>query len=188
MKMILIMDNHGQYVHRIWRTLKYLNVEAKIIPNTTLLEEIKAMKPKGIIFSGGPSIERTGNCTNILKHYEEFNIPILGICLGHQLIAKYFGGKVGHGEKAEYSLVEVEIIREDDIFKGLPKKLKVWESHMDEVKEIPKNFDLLAKSKSCPIEAIKHKNLPIYGIQFHPEVTHTQEGSKIYKNFIESKS
>jgi len=183
--MIIIMDNGGQYVHRIWRTLRYLGVEAKIIPNTTPLEEIKAMKPKGIIFSGGPDIEKTGNCSAILEHYEEFNVPILGICLGHQLIAKHFGGKVGRGEKAEYSLVEVEILKENDIFRGLPKRLKVWESHMDEVKELPEGFKLLARSETCPIEAMKHESLPIYGVQFHPEVFHTERGPDIYRNFAE---
>lgn len=183
--MILIMDNHGQYVHRIWRTLRYLGIEAKIIPNTTPLEEIKAMKPKGIIFSGGPDLERTGNCKAILENYEDFNVPILGICLGHQLIAKHFGGKVGRGEKAEYSLVEIEILEENEIFKGLPKRLKVWESHMDEVKELPKEFELLAKSEFCPVEAMKHRELPIYGVQFHPEVAHTERGSDIYRNFAQ---
>ena len=183
--MIIIMDNYGQYVHRIWRTLRYLGVEAKIIPNTTPLEEIKAMKPNGIIFSGGPDIERTGNCEAILERYDEFNVPILGICLGHQLIARHFGGKVGRGEKAEYSLVEVEILEEDDIFKGLPKRLKVWESHMDEVKSLPGSFELLARSDFCPIEAMRHRELPIYGVQFHPEVAHTERGSEIYKNFAE---
>ncbi len=183
--MILIMDNGGQYVHRIWRTLRYLGVEARIVPNTTPLEEIKAMGPKGIIFSGGPDIERTGNCGGaILEHYDEFNVPILGICLGHQLIAKHFGGRVGRGEKAEYSLVEVEVIDEDDLFAGLPGKLRVWESHMDEVKELPPGFKLLARSETCPVEAMKHEELPIYGgVQFHPEVSHTEHGSEIYRNF-----
>ncbi|AMQ18212.1 GMP synthase subunit A [Thermococcus peptonophilus] len=183
--MIVIMDNGGQYVHRIWRTLRYLGVEAKIIPNTTPLEEIKTMKPKGIIFSGGPDISRTGNCSAILEHYDEFNVPILGICLGHQLIAKHFGGKVGRGEKAEYSLVEIEILDEDDLFKGLPRKLRVWESHMDEVKELPPGFKLLAKSETCPVEAMKHERLPIYGVQFHPEVAHTEHGAEVYRNFAE---
>ncbi|WP_457753015.1 GMP synthase subunit A [Thermococcus sp.] len=183
--MIIIMDNHGQYVHRIWRTLRYLDVEAKIIPNTTPLEDIKAMKSKGIIFSGGPSLERIGNCEAILENYEDFNVPILGICLGHQLIAKYFGGKVGRGKKAEYSLVEVEILEENDIFKGLPRRLNVWESHMDEVKELPRDFELLARSEFCEVEAMKHKKLPIYGVQFHPEVAHTEKGSEIYRNFAE---
>jgi len=182
--MILILDNGGQYVHRIWRTLRYLGVEAKIIPNTTPLEEIKAMEPKGIIFSGGPDIEKTGNCSAILGHYDEFSVPILGICLGHQLIARHFGGKVGRGEKAEYSLVEIEIVDEDDLFVGFPGRLKVWESHMDEVKELPPGFKLLARSETCPVEAMKHEKLPIYGVQFHPEVAHTERGAEVYENFV----
>jgi len=181
--MIVIMDNHGQYVHRIWRTLRYLGVDSKVIPNTTPLEEVKALRPKGIIFSGGPDIERTGNCGAILERYDEFNVPILGICLGHQLIAKHFGGKVGRGERAEYSLVEIEIIEKDEIFKGLPERLRVWESHMDEVRELPAGFRLLARSETCPVEAMKHERLPIYGVQFHPEVAHTEKGSEIYRNF-----
>ncbi|MEM4541509.1 MAG: GMP synthase subunit A [Archaeoglobaceae archaeon] len=182
--MILIMENYGQYTHRIWRTLREIGAKAEIIANTTAIEEIKAKKPSGIIFSGGPTLERAGNCWKILERYNEFEIPILGICLGHQLIAKYFGGVVDRGNKAEYSLVEVEIIEENEIFKGLPKRLRVWASHMDEVKKLPESFELLARSEFCEVEAMRHKSLPIYGIQFHPEVAHTEKGKEIYRNFV----
>ncbi|MCS7118915.1 MAG: GMP synthase subunit A [Archaeoglobaceae archaeon] len=182
--MILIMENYGQYTHRIWRTLRELGVKAEIIANTTPIEDIRAKNPFGIIFSGGPTLERVGNCWKILERYEEFQIPILGICLGHQLIAKHFGGVVDRGDKGEYSLVEVEILEENEIFKGLPKKLKVWASHMDEVKKLPENFELLARSEFCEVEAMKHRRLPVYGLQFHPEVTHTEKGKEIYRNFV----
>jgi len=182
--MIAIIDNLGQYTHRIWRTIRELGFKAEILDNKTSVEDIKARKPLGIVFSGGPSLENVGNCYEILKRYGEFEVPILGICLGHQLIAQYFGGVVGRGLKAEYSLVEIEILSEDDIFMNLPKKLKVWASHMDEVKELPAEFELLAKSDFCEIEAMKHKKLPIYGVQFHPEVAHTEKGREILENFV----
>ncbi|MEG9194522.1 MAG: GMP synthase subunit A [Candidatus Methanoglobus sp.] len=182
--MIAIIENYGQYTHRIWRTLKEIGVKAEIIENTTPVGEIKRRQFAGIIFSGGPSLERVGNCLEILERYEEFGIPLLGICLGHQLIAKYFGGEVGMGKKAEYSLIEVEILKENDLFVGIPRILRVWASHMDEVKSMPKDFELLARSEFCEIEAIKHRKLPIYGIQFHPEVAHTEKGKEIYRNFV----
>jgi GMP synthase (glutamine-hydrolysing) len=143
--MIAIIENYGQYTHRIWRTLKEIGVKAEIIENTTPVGEIKRRQFAGIIFSGGPSLERVGNCLEILERYEEFGIPLLGICLGHQLIAKYFGGEVGRGKKAEYSLIEVEILKENDLFVGIPRILRVWASHMDEVKSMPKDFELLAR-------------------------------------------
>ncbi len=182
--MIAIIENHGQYTHRIWRTLREIGVKAEIIENTTPVSEIKNRKPAGIIFSGGPSLERAGNCWEILERYGEFGVPLLGICLGHQLIAKFFGGEVGRGKRAEYSLIEVEILKEDEIFRALPGTLRVWASHMDEVKKMPRDFELLARSEFCEIEAIRHRELPIYGVQFHPEVAHTEKGKEIYRNFV----
>ncbi len=112
-------------------------------------------------------------------------LPLLGICYGHQMIAHTWGAKVAKGKSAEYGMGEVEIDKNDVIFKGIPKKLRVWVSHFDEVKELPKDFVKLAHSESCGIEAMMHKSMPVFGIQFHPEVWHSEHGEDIIRNFLE---
>ncbi|ACX72121.1 GMP synthase, small subunit [Methanocaldococcus vulcanius M7] len=179
--MIVILDNGGQYVHRIHRSLKYLGVPSKIIPNTTPLTEIESNEDiKGIILSGGPNIEKAKQCIDIALNAK---LPILGICLGHQIIALAYGGEIGRAEAEEYALTEIYVDEEDDLFKNVPKKFKAWASHKDEVKKIPKNFKILAHSDICKVEAMKHMSKSIYGVQFHPEVAHTEYGSEILKNF-----
>jgi GMP synthase (glutamine-hydrolysing) len=108
----------------------------------------------------------------------------LGICLGHQIIGRAFGGEVARGESGEYAAVEIDILEPDDLFKGLGRKLTVWESHRDEVSRLPEDFILLAKSEVCAVEAMKHKSKSIYGVQFHPEVHHTPDGFDILRNFV----
>ncbi|EHP85257.1 GMP synthase subunit A [Methanotorris formicicus] len=179
--MIVILNNGGQYVHRIYRSLKYIGVPSKIIPNTTPLEEIeKNEEIKGIILSGGPDIEKGKNCIDIALNAK---LPVLGICLGHQLIAKAYGGEVGRAEAEEYASTKVYVIEENDLFKNVPKEFNAWASHKDEVKKVPEDFEVLVYSDICEVEAMKHKKKPIYGVQFHPEVAHTEYGSEILKNF-----
>jgi GMP synthase (glutamine-hydrolysing) len=177
---ILVVNNHGQYNHRIHRALHYLKIPSELVSNELSLDEIKNKNPTGLILGGGPSIERVGNC---IEYIQEMDIPILGICLGHQLIAQAFGGEVATAESQSYAQIELEILEEDDIFQGLGPKMNVWASHQDEVKIMPENFDVLAQSSICDVEAMKHHNKPIYGIQFHPEVHHTENGSKVFENF-----
>ncbi|ENN96132.1 GMP synthase subunit A [Methanocaldococcus villosus KIN24-T80] len=181
--MIVIINNGGQYVHRIYRSLKYLNIPSKIIPNENLEEMFNEIENAyGVIFSGGPSLERAKNCIEVALKVDK---PILGICLGHQLIALAYGGEVGRAEKEEYALTEIYVDDEDDIFKNIPKKFNAWASHKDEVKKLPEDFVILAHSDICKVEAMKHKRKPIYGVQFHPEVAHTEYGDKILKNFYD---
>jgi len=179
--MILIIDNYGQYCHLIHRCLDSLNIENEIINNKNNLDTIINKSSDGIIFSGGPSLDKTGNCQTYL---EKIDIPFLGICLGHQLIARTFGGRIKEGIE-EYAITEIEITDTDDILIGLPRKIKVWSSHKDEVYKISPNLKSLARSDYCKYEAIKHIKRPIYGIQWHPEVYQTEGGITIFKNFIE---
>ncbi len=176
---IYVIYNFGQYNHLIQRTLRDIGVEAKLVENTTPVEKLK--DADGIILGGGPSLDRTGNCEVYVK---ELSVPILGICLGHQLLAKIFGGDVGKGRIGGYAEVEVRLVEKDEIFEGLPEKLKVWASHADEVKKLPECFKLLATSDICKIEAMRHKSKPIYGVQWHPEVYHTERGEDFYRNFV----
>lgn len=177
--MILIVNNGGQYVHRIHRSLRYLGVPSKIVPNTISPGDI-GEEVKGIIISGGPDLEGASGCIDIILNAE---VPILGICLGHQLICKAFGGVVGKAHKEEYAYTRIYVKEEDDLFRGIPREFTAWASHRDEVKVPPKDFKVLAYSDICEVEAMKHVSKPIYGVQFHPEVSHTEYGPEILKNF-----
>jgi GMP synthase (glutamine-hydrolysing) len=183
---ILVVDNGGQWTHREWRTLNYLDVDTKIIPNTTPFIEIINENVNGLILSGGaPRVAFYDNLGNIDEYLKKANFPILGICAGHQYMAKFYGGEIKPAVNPEYGKVELIILKEDDIiFQGVPKKSIVWESHNDEISKMPNVFELLAFSQSCMIQAIKHKEKTFYGVQFHPEVEHTEFGMEIFKNFI----
>jgi len=183
---IYVVDNGGQWTHREWRTLRDLDVETKIIPNTIKFKEIEKEKINGLVLSGGaPRIGLKGKLGNTDEILEKADFPIIGICAGHQYIARFYGGEAIPAKKAEYGKVELEIIKDDLFFKKVPKKSIVWESHNDEVSKIPEKFELLASSKDCIVQAMKHKNKPIYGLQFHPEVNNTEYGEQMFKNFTE---
>lgn len=185
MTKIFVIDNGGQWTHREWRTLKYLNIDTKIIPNTTKFDEIVKENIDGLVLSGGsPRIGLEGDLGNCAELLNKSEIPILGICAGHQFIARYYGGKVEPSKIPEFGKVELIIFENDPIFKNIIKKSIVWESHNDEITKIPNNFTNLAKSENCEIQIIKHKNKPVYGFQFHPEVEHTEYGIQFFKNFI----
>ena len=179
---VYVVDNGGQWTHRIWRVLREIGCETRTIPNTTSLSEIDA---DALILSGGaPRIAwespRLGNCTDYLN---DFHGPMLGICVGLQLMALHCGGKAGPSKVPEYGLARIRIIEEDDLFKGLPRDFLVWESHNDEVKEAP-GFKILATSENCSVQAVKHMKKPYYGVQFHPEVNNTEHGEEILRNFV----
>jgi GMP synthase (glutamine-hydrolysing) len=179
---ILVVNNYGQFCHLIHRTVRDLDMNTKIISNMTSVEDILSEEPDGLILSGGPTMERIGRCS---EYVQKIDLPILGICLGHQLIAKTFGGDFGTGKLGGYAAVEVEIIEEDDILKGIGPRISVWASHADEVTFMPEEFIQLARSDICEMEAIRHMTKPIYGIQWHPEVAHTEKGEELFMNFFE---
>lgn len=179
---VYVVDNGGQWTHRIWRVLREIGCDTKIIPNTTPIDEIDA---DALVLSGGaPRIAwespKLGNCTDYLN---EFRGPILGICIGLQLMALHCGGKAGPAKMPEYGLAKIRVVEEDNLFKGLPKEFLVWESHNDEVKEAP-GFKILAVSDNCGIQAARHMEKPYYGVQFHPEVNNTEHGEEILRNFV----
>ncbi|MGC9517755.1 MAG: GMP synthase subunit A [Methanomicrobiales archaeon] len=177
---ILVVNNHGQYNHRIYRSLHYLKIPSELISNSLSTKHIIEKDPLGIILGGGPSLERSGNCE---KYVKELDYPILGICLGHQIIAQSYGGEVKPAGIESYAKIEINIEDENDIFQGLGESMNVWASHKDEVSKLPPGFKKLASSSICEIEAMSHESKPIYGIQFHPEVHHTENGAKIFENF-----
>lgn len=184
---IYVVDNGGQWTHREWRTLRDLDVDTKIVPNTTPFKEIYAEGVDGLVLSGGaPRMGLQKELGNCREYLEKADFPILGICAGHQFIAQFFGGEAKPSKIPEFGKIELTLVKEDKaLFKGVPKKSIVWESHNDEVTALPKDFEVLGKSENCEIQAMHHKEKPFYGLQFHPEVEHTEYGELIFKNFIE---
>ncbi len=182
--MIVIIANRGQYNHRIYRTLKYLGAESKLVKNNLSPEDIRALDPSGIVVGGGPFIEESGNSKAVIKEFHR-EIPILGICLGHQLLSTVFGGEVRTAEAGVYADAEIVVDDEDRILRGLGPGFSAWVSHKDEVKTVPPEFKVLAHSETCSVEAMAHETLPLFGVQFHPEVEHTPRGPDLFKNFLE---
>ena len=191
--MILIIDNGSQYTHLIKRNCRELAYDAEMIYSKMDYGKVEEIMKSGIakiILSGGPSsvYEESPNLSSIIcekVRNGEIKTPLLGICYGHQMIAHMWKAKVGRGASAEYGMGGVAIEDEDVLFAGLPKKLRVWVSHFDEVKKLPKGFVKLAHSTICGVEAMRHKKQPIFGVQFHPEVWHTEHGEDILRNFLE---
>jgi len=183
---IFVIDNGGQWTHREWRSLKYLGVDTKIVSNKTPFKDISEEEIDGLVLSGGaPRIGLESKLGNCGEYLEKADFPIIGICAGHQFTARYYGGMVEPSKIPEFGKVELILIKEGDpLFKGVPKKSTVWESHNDEVTLLPKEFDLLGKSEDCEIQTMKHTNKILYGLQFHPEVEHTEYGVQIFKNFV----
>lgn len=181
---ISVLDNGGQWTHREWRVLKSLGVETEIVPNT--IESSKLDGLDGLVLSGGaPSIvdelDKLGNISAII---DDHDYPILGICAGAHFIALHFGGRVDPGSVPEYGKTEVFFHNNDSIFEGMGEKIIAWENHNDEIKELPADFVVSAYSRNCSVQAFYHREKPIFGVQFHPEVENTENGRIIFMNFI----
>lgn len=178
-----VVDNGGQWTHREWRVLKYCGVDTEIIPNTTKFEDLRC---DGLLLSGGaPRIASESiKLGEIGSYLDKAKFPILGMCVAHQFMVLHFGGKAGPAKIPEYGQAKMIIDQQDEIFEGVPEESQVWESHNDEVKVLPPVFVKLAHSKDCEFEAIKHREKPFYGFQFHPEVEQTEFGTKMIQNFV----
>jgi GMP synthase (glutamine-hydrolysing) len=175
---IYVVNNFGQFNHLILRMLRDLDIDSEMINNTMAPDEV-AGSCRGLILGGGPAIERAGNC----RDYLDLGLPVLGICLGLHVIATAFGGKVEPGRSGGYGAVEVNIIDNNEILSGYPEKIRVWASHADEVISLPPGFTRLAKSDICGNEALALPGKHIYGLQWHPEVSHSENGQLVYENF-----
>ena len=185
---ILVLDFGGQYCHLIARRIRENRVYSEIVPHDITPEEIsrinERLNVKGLILSGGPLSVYEKDSPKINPEILEMNLPILGLCYGHQLLAYMAGGTVKPAEKREYGITYVTIKRAVGVLQGLGQKEKVWMSHSDAVYTIPEEYEVLAYTENCPVAAFKHKNRPIYGLQWHPEVIHTENGMKMFRNFI----
>jgi len=179
-----VIDNGGQWTHREWRMLRYLGVDTQILPNDTPLNELRKMD--GLILSGGAArVGLTGELGNCAE-YLTLNIPILGICAGHQFMAGFYGGSAAPADAPEYGAAEIKLIGGGGlIFEDTPEIQQVWESHNDEVTVVPDGFRTTASSESCAIQAMENEAGNRFGLQFHPEVDHSEYGKKMFENFIE---
>ncbi len=179
---IIILDFGSQYNQLIARRIREHGVYSEVVPFNTSVEEIVAKNPAGIILSGGPSSVNAENAHLVEKELLEKNIPILGICYGMQLITHLLGGEVKKGEKGEYGKAKLQISQTNKFLQGISENSTVWMSHFDEVEKVPEGFSVNAKTDV--ISAISNEEKKIYAVQFHPEVSHTEEGAQMIENFI----
>jgi GMP synthase (glutamine-hydrolysing) len=185
---ILVLDFGGQYCHLIGRRIRENGVYSEIVPHDISPEEVKALNEKfnvkGLILSGGPSSVYEPNAPKLNPRILEVDLPILGLCYGHQLLAQLTNGKVEPATCKEYGIAQVAIDKPVGVLEGLSEKEKVWMSHGDTVIAPPPEFEALAHTENCPVAAFRHKQKPIYGLQWHPEVIHTENGMRMLRNFI----
>jgi GMP synthase (glutamine-hydrolysing) len=185
---ILVLDFGGQYCHLIGRRIREQGVYSEIVSHDISPEEVKTLNQKfnikGLILSGGPSSVYEPNAPKLNPRILETDLPILGLCYGHQILAQLTNGKVEPAKCKEYGIAYVIIDKPVGVLEGLSEKEKVWMSHGDTVISLPKEFEALAHTENCPVAAFRHKNKPIYGLQWHPEVIHTENGARMLHNFI----
>lgn len=183
-ELVLIIDFGGQYSQLIARRVRECGIYCEIVPYTYSLEKIRAKNPKGIIFTGGPKNVSEEGAPTVDSKIFELNIPILGICFGHQLIAHLLGGEVKSSDRREYGKTDVNLAEDSALFKGMEGKKQCWMSHTYYVSKVPEGFTVTASSEECPTAAMSNRERNIYGVQFHPEVEHTPFGKDILKNFL----
>lgn len=183
-EIVIVLDFGGQYNQLIARRVRECNVYCEVLPYNTSLEKIKEINPKGIIFTGGPASVYAEDSPTCDKGIFELGIPVLGICYGCQLMTYLLNGKVSKAPVREYGKTEVTVDNNSKLFDGVKETSICWMSHTDYVEVLPEGFTVSAHSDSCPVAAMENPSLNLYGVQYHPEVVHTQEGTKMLHNFL----
>jgi len=181
---VVILDFGSQYVQLIARRVREQHVYSQILRYDTPASEIAALTPKGIILSGGPASVYLPNAPRCDPALWQLDVPILGICYGMQLLCQALGGVVEPAPRREYGRTPCQFQLGDPLLAGLPPSSIVWMSHGDQVVRVSEEFQGLASTPQCPIAAVRHRRRPIYGLQFHPEVSHTESGRQILRNFL----
>ena len=181
---IVVLDFGSQYAQLIARRVREQNVYCQILRHDIAAERIAELAPKGIILSGGPNSVYEDGAPKCDPKLFELGIPVLGICYGMQLACEALGGKVDNTPSREYGRAQCKITNHDVLFDGLPEEMEVWMSHGDQVSAISEQFEPLAQTGTCPYAAVRHRELPVFAMQFHPEVTHTPLGGQVLKNFV----
>lgn len=183
-ELVLVLDFGSQYAQLIARRVREQNVYCEIVRHNITADEIRARTPKGLILSGGPSSVYAEGAPRCHPDIFQLGIPVLGICYGMQLACELLGGKVKASPSREYGRAYYEITKDSPLLADLPPRGEVWMSHGDQVSEVSDDFEGLARTETCPIAAVKHRMLPVFGLQFHPEVTHTPHGHTVLRNFL----
>jgi len=181
---VLVLDFGSQYAQLIARRIRQQEVYCEIVRHDLPAERIRELGPRGLVLSGGPSSVYEPGAPKCDPAIFQLGLPVLGICYGMQLICEALGGKVAHVPAREYGPAQCRLTAADALFEGLPERVQVWMSHGDQVVEVSGDFESLAETETCRVAAVKHRVLPLYGLQFHPEVTHTPQGSTILRNFV----
>ena len=182
--MIIVLDFGGQYNQLVARRVRECNVYCEIYSYRTELEKIKEMNPKGIILTGGPNSCYEADSPTYKKELFELGIPVLGLCYGAQLMQHVLGGKVEKAPVREYGKTEVMVDKSSPLFANVEEKTICWMSHFDYISNVAPGFKISAHTADCPVAAAENLDKNLYAIQFHPEVLHTQEGSKMLYNFV----
>jgi GMP synthase (glutamine-hydrolysing) len=183
-EVIPILDFGSQYAQLIARRVREKGVYSELVRPDITLEELRKLNPKGLILSGGPSSVYEANAPKCDERIFDLGVPILGICYGMQLGAHILGGQVKPAKAREYGRSKLTVSSDDALVKGLPRDTTVWMSHGDQIHDLPAEFVALATTPTCPYAAARHRTRPFYGVQFHPEVTHTPRGEQIFQNFL----
>ncbi|MCR4671684.1 MAG: glutamine-hydrolyzing GMP synthase [Lachnospiraceae bacterium] len=183
-QMIIVLDFGGQYNQLIARRVRECHVYCEVVPYTKSLEEIKAMDPKGIIFTGGPNSVYDEKSPHYDPEILGLGVPVLGICYGAQLMAWMLGGKVSTAPVSEYGHTDVKVDTASALFSEVEKNTVAWMSHTDYIEKVPEGFRTTAVTDNCPTAAMECEGKKLYAVQFHPEVMHTREGMKMLRNFV----
>ena len=181
---VLVLDFGSQYAQLIARRVREQHVYCEIVRHDVTADRIRALKPRGIILSGGPSSVYEAGAPRCDPAIFSLGIPVLGICYGMQLACDALGGQVGRAQAREYGRADCEVLEGDALFADVPPRTEVWMSHGDQVDRVSADFRPLARTATCPLAAVRHVSLPVFGLQFHPEVTHTPAGGTILRNFL----
>ena len=181
---VIVLDFGGQYNQLIARRVRECNVYCEIYSYKTDLEKIKALNPKGIIFTGGPNSVYLEDAPSYDKKIYELGVPILGICYGSQLMMHQLGGTVCKAPVREYGKIEVSVNQNSKLFENVSEKTICWMSHNDYIEKAAPGFEIIAHTPDCPVAAVENAEKQLYATQFHPEVLHTLEGKKMLANFV----
>ena len=181
---VLVLDFGSQFAQLIARRVREQHVYCEIVRHNITADRIRELAPKGLILSGGPNSVYDPGAPQCDPALFELGIPVLGICYGMQLACQALGGQVRNVPNREYGRAHCQVIEPEGLFEGVHAETEVWMSHGDQVTELEADFFPLAKTDTCPFAAVRHRRLPVYGLQFHPEVTHTVEGKTILANFV----
>ncbi|MCW2726683.1 MAG: hypothetical protein JWN35_3604, partial [Frankiales bacterium] len=181
---VLVVDFGAQYAQLIARRVRECKVYSEIVPHTITAEEIRARKPKAVILSGGPSSVYADNAPQVPAGFFETGVPTFGICYGHQAMASALGGTVAQTGTAEYGRTALAVTSPGLLFDGLPTQQSVWMSHGDAVAEAPPGFTVTATTAATPVAAFEDRERGLYGVQFHPEVLHSEQGQEVLRRFL----